>query len=175
MAKITDPSKAFHLKIKTLYDIEKQLEKALPKMAEAASNPDLAEGFETHLKETEEHSARLEKIFEMIGAAPERHASEGIKGIIADGEAIIATEAPEALKDAMLAGAARSAEHFEISCYTSAVEEAKALDLDEAADLLAETLDEEEATDEKLADAFEVSLEAAGEEAEADAEAEEEK
>src|SRR5436190_1359285 len=100
MTNISDPAKSFQLTIKTLYDIEKQLEIALPKMAEAAANEELVAGFEEHLKQTEDHSQRLEEIFEIIGAQPEKHAADAIRGLIADGRQIISTDAPAALKDA---------------------------------------------------------------------------
>ncbi len=150
MTKIINSKKSFHLKVKTLYDIEKQLENALPKMAEAATDPELKDGFTTHLEETQMHSERLEQIFQLIDAEPERHASAGIKGIIEEGKTIIDADAPSAIKDAMLAGAARSAEHFEMACYLTAIEEAKGLEYDDVVALLTETLEEEEATDEKL-------------------------
>ncbi len=161
MAKIPNPEKGFHLEVKILYDIEKQLEVALPKMAEAATDPELAEGFRMHLEETEEHSRRLEQIFDMIGQAPEKHAVDAIRGLIADGTVIATADAPDALKDAMLAGAARDVEHYEMACYMNAIEEAKALGLSEAVDLLEETLAEEEAADEKLMTVLKNNLEIA--------------
>ncbi len=172
MAKIKNPTDSFVLKMKTLYDIEKQLEVALPKMAKAATNPDLIEGFNMHLEETKMHSERLEKIFEMIEEKPEKHPSEAIRGIIADAAAIIDTDAPAALKDAMLAGAGRTAEHFEMACYMTAIEEADYLDLSDAVDLLEETLEEEEAADDKLTIALKDNLEAAKEESEDETEEE---
>ena len=158
--------KSFHLRIKTLYDIEKQLEAALPKMAEAASNPELEEGFLTHLEETKEQSRRLEKIFAMLNVSPEKHAGQTIRGLVADGDTMAKIEAPEALRDVMLAGAGRDVEHFEMACYMNAIEEAKALDMDEAVELLKMTLEEEIATDEKLETAFQENLKLALEEEE---------
>src|ERR1700712_5930454 len=134
MAKITSPLQGFQLKIKTLYDVEQQLESALPKMAAAATDAELAEGFEMHLKETKEHSKRLEQIFKMIDAPAEKHPSEAIRGLISDGNEIAGLEAPAELRDAMLAGAARAVENYEMACYAGAIEEAKALDLSEAED-----------------------------------------
>lgn len=154
MTKIMNPAKSFHLRIKTLYDIEKQLETALPKMADAASNPELEAGFLAHLEETKEHSKRLEKIFVMIDSTPEKHAGETIRGLIADGDSMAKADAPDALRDVMLAGAGRDVEHFEMACYMNAIEEAKGLGLDEAVKLLEMTLEEEIATDKKLANAF---------------------
>ncbi len=143
LMKVTDPTKAFHNTIKTLYDVEKQLEVALPKMADAATNPSLKEGFSMHLKETEGQSVRLEKIFSIMDASPEKHPGQSIRGLLADGAAVIAAEAPDALKDSMLAAAGRSVEHFEMACYLDAIEEAKQLGMSDVVTLLEETLAEE--------------------------------
>ena len=155
---VTDPQKGFQLSIKTLYDIEKQLEIALPKMADAANDPTLKQGFLDHLEETKEHSKRLEKIFEMIEEKAEKHQGETIRGLLADGDALAAIEAPEALKDEMLAGAGRNVEHFEMACYMNAIEEAKGLDLTDAVKLLEMTLADEIGADEKLEKAVKESL-----------------
>jgi ferritin-like metal-binding protein YciE len=163
MTNISDPAKSFQLTIKTLYDIEKQLEIALPKMAEAAANEELVAGFEEHLKQTEDHSQRLEEIFEIIGAQPEKHAADAIRGLIADGRQIISTDAPAALKDALLAGAGRDVEHYEMACYMNAIEEARGLGLTEAVDLLEETLGEEKEADQKLTAAVKDNLKVAKE------------
>ena len=158
MAKVTTSSKAFLIKIQALYDIEKQLEKALPKMEKAATDPELKAGFKLHLKETKEHAKRLEKIFRMLDNKPRKTKSEGIRGIIADGEWVADVDAPEELADSMLASAARYAEHYEMAGYMSAIEEAKLLDLTEAETLLSETLAEEEKTDATLAVAMRKGL-----------------
>jgi ferritin-like metal-binding protein YciE len=158
MKKINDPQEAFVLKLQTLYDIETQLEKALPKMAKASADPELKEGFMMHLDETQEHSQRLEQIFAQLDSTPKKLKSEGIRGIIEDGEWIMKAEAPETLKDAMIAGAARHAEHYEISGYLGAIEEARALGLDQAVELLSETLAEEENADRTLSEAVKKSL-----------------
>lgn len=158
MTKIDGPTTGFSFMLKTLYDTEKQLEEALPKMAKAAKNPVLAEGFKQHLAETKEQSRRLEKIFKMINLPVQKHAGKAIRGIISDADTIANADAPDKLKDAMLAGAGREAEHYEMTCYMSAIEEANTLDLTEAADLLEESLNEEEATDKKLEAAFKDNL-----------------
>lgn len=155
---VTDLQKRFHLRVKTLYDIEKQLEIALPKMADAANDPTLKQGFLDHLEETKEHSKRLEKIFEMIEEKAEKHQGETIRGLLADGDALAAIEAPEALKDEMLAGAGRDVEHFEMASYMNAIEEAKGLSLDEAVKLLEISLGEEIGADEKLEKALKENL-----------------
>ncbi len=154
MPKIKDKNEMFLTKIQVLYDVEKQLEKALPKLQKAASDLELKDGFAMHLEETKNHSARLEKIFELLGSAPKKLGSDGIKGIIKDGKWVIDVDAPPELKDKMLAGAARHAEHYEMSGYMTAIIQADELGLAEASDLLAETLAEEEAADENLAKAL---------------------
>jgi ferritin-like metal-binding protein YciE len=150
MTKINDASNAFLTKIQVLYDIEKKLEKALPKLAKASANPELEQGFMDHLEETIRHSGRLEEIFEMLGAAPKKLTSEAIKGIIDDGEWCTKVTAPDNIKDSMIAAAARYAEHYEIAGYKTAILEADSLGLSDASALLKETLVEEENADSKL-------------------------
>jgi ferritin-like metal-binding protein YciE len=161
MAKINNASKAFLIKIQALYDIEKQLEKALPKMEKAASDSGLKAGFKNHLRETKEHSRRLERIFKMLDAKPRKTKSEGIRGILADGDWVAKVDAPDTLKDSMLASAARYAEHYEMAGYMSAIEEAKALGLTDAEELLSDTLIEEEKTDKLLAMGMRMGLKVA--------------
>ncbi len=151
MTKIQDTTKAFIVKLQALYDIEKALEKALPKMEKAASDPDLKEGFRLHLEDTKGHSKRLERIFSDMDIAPKKLKVEGIRGIIADAQWVIDVDAPAAIKDAMIASAARFAEHFEMAGYLSAIAQANALGMTDAVMLLTETLSEERAADEKLA------------------------
>lgn len=141
--------------------MEKQLEEALPKMAEAATDPELAKGFEMHLKETEGQSKRLEQIFEILDAEPEMHELEAIRGLIADGDAISTAYTRGALRDVMLAGAGRDVEHYEMSSYMNAIEEAKELDLTKVVTLLEETLEEEKMSEEKLTTALKNNLELA--------------
>jgi len=166
MTKITDSMKGFHFRIKILYDIEKQLESALPKMAKAATNSELKSGFLSHLEETKEQSKRLEKIFTMIDASPRKHSGAAIRGLISDGKAVATVEAPDALKDALIAGAGRDVEHFEMAGYMNAIEEAKALQLTEAVELLQMTLAEEIVADEKLEAALKEALTLAASEGE---------
>ena len=155
MKKIQNTQEAFVLKIQSLYDIEKQLEKALPKLAKASSNQELKNGFLSHLEETKGHSERLEKIFEIIGEKPKKEKCEGIRGIIQDGDWVTKVNSTNELKDSMIAAAARYAEHYEMAGYMCAIKMAEELGMSEAADLLSQTLVEEEAADEKLANALE--------------------
>ena len=158
MKKIQDPAQSFLIKVQSLYDIEKQLEKALPKMAKAAKDEGFKEAFFKHLEETKGHSKKLESIFKMLGAAPRKIKCEGIRGIIADAEWVMDQDGTDPIKDSMLASAARYAEHYEMSGYMSAIAEAKSLGMIDAAALLTETLAEEEQADKILAAGMKAAL-----------------
>jgi ferritin-like metal-binding protein YciE len=132
--------------LKDLYDAEKQLLKALPKMAKAAEHEDLRAGFEEHLEQTQTHVERLEEVFELFGEKPKGKKCKGMAGLIEEGKELI----EEDEGDAALICAAQKVEHYEIATYGSLCEWAKLLDQEEAKDILAETLEEEKETDEKL-------------------------
>ncbi len=152
--KVNDHAEAFAEKLKALYDIEQELIKALPKMADGAHDPALRQGFASHLEETREHARRVEEAFRAMGVEPDTLECEGIRGIVADGEWVIKdVEAPYTIKDAMLADAARHAEHYEMAAYMGAIMEAEALGHAEVARMLKDTLREEEAADKELAEA----------------------
>jgi ferritin-like metal-binding protein YciE len=136
--------------LKDLYSAENQLVKALPKMAKAATSPDLSAGFEGHLEQTKEHVARLEKIFKALGESPKGKHCNGMEGLIKEGAEMIEEDpAPEEL-DAGLIGVAQRVEHYEIAGYGCVSAYAKLLGESEADAILRKTLDEEKATDEKL-------------------------
>ncbi len=135
-----------------MYNAEKQLTKALPKMAKAASNADLAKGFEMHLKETETHVERLEKVFELCDLKAKREKCDAMEGLIKEGEEIIDDTEEGAVRDAALIGAAQKVEHYEISGYGTLCAIAEKLGHKEAQRLLEKTLNEEKATDQKLND-----------------------
>lgn len=136
--------------IKDLYNAEKQISKALPQMAKKASSEELKEAFQDHLKETEKQIERLEKIFKELDLAPRGKKCEGIEGIISEGKDMMdEIENPE-LMDAALIAAAQKVEHYEIASYGTVRTYAELLNMDNAAALLQETLDEEAAADEKL-------------------------
>lgn len=139
------------MKMQVLHDVENQIIKALPKMAKAATSPELKSAFETHLEETKIQEQRIDEALEMMGDTGKgKMESEGIRGIIADGEwAIKNIKNPEAL-DAALIADAQSVEHYEIAGYGAAVEWAEEMGHTEITDLLHLTLEEEKATDEKL-------------------------
>lgn len=156
--------------LKDIYDAEKRLVRAIPKMAKAASSEELRAAFEEHLEVTKGHVQRLEKVFELLGVAAKAKACAGMKGIIEEGEETIAEDATELLKDAALVGAAQRVEHYEMAAYGTARTFAERLGHQEAADLLQETLDEEKEADQKLTEISERLLEGL---AESDSESEE--
>lgn len=136
--------------IKDLYHAEKQLTKALPKMAKAATHEDLREAFESHLEETREQVTRLEEVFAALGEKPKAKTCEGMMGIIEEGSQLMQEDADGSVLDAGLIAAAQRVEHYEIGSYGTCVAWARLLGQDEAASLLEQTLEEEKAADEKL-------------------------
>ena len=133
-----------------LMSAEKQLVKALPKVAEAASSKELREAIEHHLDETRGHVQRLEQVFESLGADAESEHCEAMEGLIGEGEEIVEADGDNAAKDAALIGAAQRVEHYEIAAYGTARTLAEQLGKEDAAALLQETLDEESAADQTL-------------------------
>jgi ferritin-like metal-binding protein YciE len=129
-----------------VYDAEKQLLKALPKMAKAASHEELKEAFESHLDETKKHVERLEQVFEAFGEPAKGKKCKAMQGLVEEGEELI----EEDEGDAALICGAQKVEHYEIASYGSLAAWAKLLGQDEAAELLDETLAEEKAVDAKL-------------------------
>ncbi|APO68574.1 ferritin-like domain-containing protein [Rhizobium mongolense] len=150
---MAEPKNLSDLLYETLMDMyfaEKRILTALPEMAEAAQSPDLKEAFETHLGQSEDHVARLEQAFELIGKPAQPKTCNAILGIIEDGKEVMEAFKGTAALDPGLLAAAQAVEHYEISRYGTMVTWAETLGLDDVADLLAETLDEEETTDERL-------------------------
>lgn len=156
--------------LKDLYDAEKQLLKALPKMAKAAENEELKAAFEAHMEETENQIERLDQVFEAFGETPKGKKCKGMQGLIEEAQDLI----KEDEGDAALICAAQKAEHYEIAAYGSLRAWAELLEETEAADLLQETLDEEKATDEKLTEIAETAANPEEEAEEGEAEEEEE-
>jgi len=148
----------FLVQIKDLYDAEQRLTKALPKMAEAASNKQLKSAFEQHLSETEQHVTRLEKVFGVLGVPPQRETCEAMKGLIAEGDEVISADGQPEVKDAALIAAAQRVEHYEIAGYGTARTFAQQLGQAEIARTLQQTLNEESAADEKLSKIAETSI-----------------
>lgn len=136
--------------LKDLYSAEKQLVKALPKMADAASDASLKQGFINHLEETKGHVDRLEQIFNKLDEPAKTKTCQAMKGLVEEGEEAIDLKAPDSIRDACLIGAAQRVEHYEIAAYGTARAFAEELGLAEVVELLQTTLDEESATDQKL-------------------------
>ena len=141
---------AFLDELRDAYDAEKQLTKALPKMAKAATSAELREAFESHLEETQGHVERLEQVFELLDEKAKGKHCDGIAGIIEEGKNAMAEDFDEATLDAVLIAGGQRAEHYEMAAYGTLVAWARGMGHNEAADLLQETLDEEKAADEKL-------------------------
>jgi ferritin-like metal-binding protein YciE len=133
-----------------LYDAERQILEALPKMKEAASSEELTEAFEQHLEQTREQVKRLDRIFSKMGEQPGGKQCEGMEGLLREGEKLIGEMEKSPVLDAALIAAAQKVEHYEISGYGTARTLATILGQNEAAELLEETLDEEKDTDETL-------------------------
>jgi ferritin-like metal-binding protein YciE len=136
--------------LQDIYYAENQITKALPKMIEKATDPGLKRGFETHLRETEGQIRRLEQVFRMHGQEPKAVTCPAIDGIIEEANEIAGYVADKAVLDAALIAAAQAVEHYEITRYGTLVAWAKQLGRSDCASVLAETLAEEKATDEKL-------------------------
>ena len=138
--------------LKDLYSAENQIIKALPKMVKAATNADLAAGFEEHLEQTREHAARLEKILKSHDETTRGPKCHGMEGVLEEGKEMMEEEGDEEVIDAGLISAAQRVEHYEMAGYGCVVAYAKLLGDKAGAKLLQQTLDEEEQTDEKLTD-----------------------
>ena len=141
---------AFIDELRDTYDAEKQLTKALPKLAKAATNTKLRAAFEAHLKETQDQIVRLEEVFESLDERARGKHCDGIAGIIEEGKSIMEEDFDEITMDACLIAAGQRAEHYEIAAYGTLVAWAQAMGHTEAAKLLQRTLDEEKAADRKL-------------------------
>ena len=141
---------AFLDELKDAYDAEKQLTKALPKLAKASASPELRQAFEDHLEETNGHVEKLEQVFQSLDEKVKGKHCDGIAGIIEEGKNVMGEEFEGATLDAVLIASAQRAEHYEIAAYGTLVAWAKVMGHNDAADLLQEILDEEKAADEKL-------------------------
>jgi ferritin-like metal-binding protein YciE len=149
---------AFIDELRDVYDAEKQLTKALSKMAKAATSPDLRAAFEAHLEETEGHVDRVEQVFESLEEKVRGKHCDGIAGIIQEGKSVMGEDFDEATMDACLIASGQRAEHYEMAAYGTLVAWARVMGHTEAADLLQETLDEEKAADAKLSRLAEESI-----------------
>ncbi len=155
MPKINTLHDVYVEQLRDLYSAEQQLTKALPKMAKAANDDTLKQGFEEHLEETKGHIERLEEIFEELDEKPTGKKCKAMAGLVEEGSEAIGEDATPEAKDAMLIAAAQRVEHYEMAGYGCVKTYARLLGYEDAAKLLEETLGEEVATDEKLTEAAE--------------------
>ncbi len=136
--------------MRDLYDAEKQLVKALPKLAKTASNEQLKEAFQEHMEQTRGHVQRLEQAFELLDQKAKSKPCEAMKGLVEEGKDTMEEDLGDALMDSAIIGAAQKVEHYEIAGYGTLKSWARSLGLDEVAELLEATLAEEKQADQKL-------------------------
>jgi ferritin-like metal-binding protein YciE len=145
--------------IRDLYDAERRLTKAIPKMAKAAASEDLASALESHLEETQQQVSRLEDVFGMLDSPAKAKTCAGMKGIIEEGDEHMKEDYDgDSLRDAAIIGAAQRVEHYEIAAYGTAIAHARLLGLDRVVRSLEQTLEEEKAADVKLTEIAESSI-----------------
>lgn len=133
-----------------IYSAEKQLTKALPRLARASSNPLLAKAFETHLEETQGQIERIDEVVDSLGIKLKRMKCVAMEGLVDEGKEVIEAVDKGPVRDAALIGGAQKVEHYEIACYGTLCALGKQLGYEDAVELLAQTLEEEKATDRKL-------------------------
>jgi ferritin-like metal-binding protein YciE len=150
MAKVSTLEELFLDEIQDLYDAEKQLTKALPKMAKASTSEELKQAFEDHLDQTKGHVERLEQVFEALGEKAKGKKCEAMAGLVKEGDEIVSGTDETAVRDAGLIAGAQKVEHYEIAGYGSARTHAQLLGHDKIASLLEKTLGEEKEADTKL-------------------------
>jgi ferritin-like metal-binding protein YciE len=153
--KITTLHELFLDQLRDLYSAETQLTKALPEMAEAANDPTLKQGFQTHLEETKGHVRRLEQIFEALNEKPTGKTCQAMEGLIKEGKETINENATPEVKDAALISAGQRVEHYEMAGYGTVRTYADLMGHSDAVSLLQQTLDEESETNKKLTAASE--------------------
>ncbi|HEU4697916.1 MAG TPA: ferritin-like domain-containing protein [Gemmatimonadales bacterium] len=150
MAKLSSLDDLLVHEMKDVYDAEHQILKALPKMIDATSTPELQNAFQLHLQQTEGHVRRLEEAFRLLGKEAKREKCAGMAGIIAEGEKMMGENMEPGVADAAIIAAAQKVEHYEIASYGCLATYAEMLGYNQVHDLLGQNLSEEEATDEKL-------------------------
>jgi ferritin-like metal-binding protein YciE len=150
MAEMGTLHDAFLDELRDAYDAEKQLTKALPKLAKAATSTKLRTAFETHLQETQGQIGRLEQVFQSLNEPVRGKHCDGIAGIIEEGKSVMEEDFDEITMDACLIASGQRAEHYEMAAYGTLVAWAQAMGHTQAVKLLQQTLDEEKAADKKL-------------------------
>lgn len=158
MSKLNSLKDLYLDELKDIYNAETQITKALPKMVEAATSPELKSGFEHHLGQTREHISRLETIMKSHGKSPKGKVCKAMQGLIAEGEEMMEQDANPAVMDAGLIGVAQRVEHYEMAAYGCVATYAEELGDTAAAKLLSQTLKEEKDTDLKLTKLAETRL-----------------
>jgi ferritin-like metal-binding protein YciE len=136
--------------LKDLYSAENQITKTLPKLIKAASSEELRSAFEHHLKETEGHVERLEKVFEILGSSPKGKTCDGMKGVLDEGSELLHETVEGSVRDAALISAAQRVEHYEMAAYGIVRSYAEKLGQSQISEILQKTLQEEKAADKKL-------------------------
>jgi ferritin-like metal-binding protein YciE len=136
--------------LRDMYYAEKKLTRILPKMAKKATTAELSEAFSSHAEETEGQVERIEKVFELIEKTARAKKCEALEGLSAEGDHVMEEADDDGVMDAGLIASAQAVEHYEIARYGALIAWAKQLEMTDAADLLAESLEEEKAADEKL-------------------------
>jgi ferritin-like metal-binding protein YciE len=149
-SKITTLEDLYTDMLKDLYSAENQLVKALPKMAKAAQSPDLQKAFQNHLKQTEGHVDRIERIFSDMDGSPRGKKCVAMEGLVEEGSELLQEDIDPNVLDAGLIAAAQKVEHYEIASYGTVRAWAERLGKSRAVQLLQQTLDEESAANEKL-------------------------
>jgi ferritin-like metal-binding protein YciE len=150
--RITTADTLLEEELKDIYDFEKRLVRAIPKMAKSASSEDLRSALMEHLEVTRNQVERVEQIFGLLDVPAKAKTCNGMKGIIAEGEEVLGEDMEDALMDAAIAGAAQRVEHYEMAAYASAHAIAEHLGNRDVADLLQQNWDEEREADEKLSE-----------------------
>ncbi len=176
MAKITSLHDLFLHELADLYDAEHQILEALPRMVEAVTHKELKKALKDHLHQTEEQVNRLEEVYELLEEEAERQTCDGMKGLLKEGDKMLAAKIDPSVLDAAIISAAQRVEHYEIAGYGVLIAWARLLEHEEVADLLQETLDEEKDADQLLTDIAErvVNVEAPDEMVEEEEEEDEE-
>lgn len=144
--------------LRDIYYAEKQIVKSLPEMIDKANSPQLKQGFQTHLRETENHVKRLDQVFSLLGKKAQGVDCPAIDGIIEEAEEVAGEVQNKSVLDAALIAAAQAVEHYEMTRYGTLIAWAKELGRNDAATLLNQTLEEEKATDKKLTEMAESQI-----------------
>ncbi|MDQ6913216.1 MAG: ferritin-like domain-containing protein [Verrucomicrobiota bacterium] len=158
MAKIDSLEALLEEELKDIYSAEKQLVKALPKMAKTATSEDLRSAFEEHLEVTKGQVTRLEEVFQALGKTAKAKTCKAMQGLLEEGKEIMEEDAEDSVMDAALIAAAQKVEHYEIASYGTVRTWARLCGQEEAAELLQETLDEEGEADKKLTELAEAVI-----------------